>query len=1258
MTHMRPTAQQPSDALAPSPAKSLFSSTSSKPRLSSINVPNASTEAPTSPESALTRTSISRSISPHVKARWQEGFKQVVFKRHEEILAKDPNRKWRQERFGLLLFAQREYARASEHLNKAVSLGATSSLCWRRLAESLYHVWEGGGEWEVLWACRAAYEQALSHVELSTRIVLTVSEPLGQTPKPKLAHVSVDILFQELYKLATKIPEVAPSHGAKWKSWRDRSETYTAFAEYFRATGESILASDALSRSLELLETLPPESNSSEKSPNLWRGLTDDQRCKRVALYLVLARNYYQCNQMEKAIRSMEAVFDLDPLHAEARASLVEWFPEKWQYRLELEDASQVQIARVLRGIWDRKHALLRRREVIRAAEQWYRENPYHLGCRRQRASYPGRRWLVERTPELYNHCLTSLRRSDASVENAREENFDVFVMPDDSNFSIKVKQPNVFRDFPVDIADHKLLSQHRMLQRLYRRWKSAKYHKHSSLVYVVQAEANELRQTLRELSSALKIQRLWRRYTAGKAVGGRVSSQAQILLVEHFFAAQRRQTVLVADLNHAARKIQTAYRGRLMRRFLQILQRRVLAPPCASAIDTLLAKCERNHQAGTETMAVLHSIDNLNEKRSLFDHPVLVLRGARVIQRPDTPSTDESFSLQHVVSAIKYSQVLKCLICASGDFKGDRILTLLQALQTRRNLRVLALGEISTIAIKAYSIQDSNEQTMAPVTSEWSIRDDNARSEHLSPSTPLVRRLLSLPSPPSSPQPHQKRQLSAMHALSKTLCTSNFLLEELYFERNSLLVKPQEGAVLAGIVADYFFARYGHLHTLVVAHMRFSDANGALLGAALAINTILQKLDLHGNLISDGAAIAIANDGLAHNSTLHYLNLAENRIGSVGGKVLFKCLGSSNRSLQTLILRNNHLMSDVMLPLIEAWQMNAVIEIVELAGNLINDQYLIDFQTASAERREITPAKENQELRLLLARRRFGIRDIRSPISRRGIGLFSSPLSSPGKGGGLKVKKKNTPLSPKKWLSANTPKVISPIAFPMSMDRHSNEVFTATMLPVETVYLPARPRKMQKSGLISHNPVVLRSKLPALSSLPVAAICTVIHSEPHWLPSTAAASVGRPCGDSADPHHEGAHEDEAVLEHDGGSRPRRLLELVVHIRVREHDHGPHERRHGQRHAEDHEAPVANQEYYFVRKTNLASSASMPQSTVLTLAAAVATHLVLLLLLQRLLTSLPTTTTTTAAAAATAFKEYYSVRTGRRRAWRRRPAGT
>ncbi|KAG6959787.1 hypothetical protein JG688_00009933 [Phytophthora aleatoria] len=1217
--------------------KTLFSSESSAPRSSDTE---ASSSEPMLSDSQML-------ISSHIKAKWQEVYQQIVFKRHEEILAKDPNRKWRQERFGLLLFAKREYARASEHLSKAISLGATSSLCWRRLAESYHHMWEDGGEWEILWACRAAYEQALTHVavacsplallayakvleslgsftgalticasilqtfpnfdqlrEVKLRFVLlqryqlfssstdpatkrpVLTKCIGYTqellldkvitegpryinvmylhtrlsemldelsahslaiPKTKLVHVNVDILFQELYKLATKTSEVAPPAGIKWKAWKSRSETYTAFAEYFRAQGESVLASDALSRSLELLE----ESDSSQKPANRWRGLTEEQRHKRAQLYVVLARNYYQCNQMEKAIRSMEAVFDLDPLHAEARASLVEWFPTKWQYRLELEDASQVQIARVLRGIWGRKIALTRRREAKRIAEQRYRENPYHLGCRRlvlrllrdkysslfaaqemaarciQRRAhrylhYARKRWKIEDQRDKTLHDLKSKYQTRKYRYNRQVRSQLAVLLPNEYEHRFfredcaALRIQRCFRGYRTrkvcrrlrDARRQQLLRQHDaaqriqrfyhryccprtnssplvddllfqaqqkisraqerlavMLQRLYRRWKSAKTRKESVLLFAFQAEVSEQHRIIVENASAMKIQRLWRWYTAGQAVVDRSSSQAQVFLVEHLFSAQRRHTTFEVDLDHAARKIQAVYRGKRMRRFLRMLRARVPAPPCASPIAALIRKCEANHLKGTETMATLHSIDNLDEKRSLFDRPVLVFRGSRVSPRPNSPSTDESFSLQHVISAIQYSSVLKSLICASGDFEGDRILKILQALQSRRTLRILALGNISIIEKGRPTKQDP----------------DTANDQDIDASSPLGRQLVVLSSPPSSPAPHHKRQLSPMQLLSKALCTSNFLLEELYLERNELLKEPQEGAIVAEIVADYFFARYGHLHTLVIAHMHFSDASGALLGAALAINSVLENLDLHGNLLCDGAAVAIANDGLAHNKTLRYLNLAENRIGSSGGKALFRCLSSHNRSLQTLILRNNYLMNDVVSVLIETWQLNAVIESVELAGNLISDRFVAEIESAAMERLEVSQSTDNHELRLLLARKRFGIRDSRSVTSRKGIGIFFIPFTSPGKSRDCNKTKKSAPVSPKKWLSANTPKIISPIAFPTSTNRQANEVFSTATFPLDKVYAsPVRPLKLMKGVPLS--PARL-SKLPALSA-------------------------------------------------------------------------------------------------------------------------------------------------------------------------------
>jgi len=109
----------------------------------------------------------SRQMKPQVLRRWQNAVDQVLVRRHEEILSKDADRKWRQERLGLRLFVRKEYEKAARHLAKAVSLGASSGTCWRRLAQCQWRHWELSGEWTALWDCRIAYEQALTHVEVA-----------------------------------------------------------------------------------------------------------------------------------------------------------------------------------------------------------------------------------------------------------------------------------------------------------------------------------------------------------------------------------------------------------------------------------------------------------------------------------------------------------------------------------------------------------------------------------------------------------------------------------------------------------------------------------------------------------------------------------------------------------------------------------------------------------------------------------------------------------------------------------------------------------------------------------------------------------------------------------------------------------------------------------------------------------------------------------------------------------------------------------
>jgi len=194
-----------------------------------------------------------------------------------------------------------------------------------------------------------------------------------------LATATADHCFDELLRAAVQRHILSSKVAPAKKPWRQRSETYTAFAQYFQARNEPIPASDALARALELLEEPTPKAKT--KAAGTSEASIEELR-NRIELYLVLARTYYQSNQMEKAIRSMEAVFDMDSLHPEARASLAEWFPDKWKYRLDLEDASQVQIARVLRGIWGRNKASKLRKAAEQRAERQWKDQPYDRSAR------------------------------------------------------------------------------------------------------------------------------------------------------------------------------------------------------------------------------------------------------------------------------------------------------------------------------------------------------------------------------------------------------------------------------------------------------------------------------------------------------------------------------------------------------------------------------------------------------------------------------------------------------------------------------------------------------------------------------------------------------------------------------------------------------------------------------------------------------------------------------------------------------------
>lgn len=256
----------------------------------------------------------------------------------------------------------------------------------------------------------------------------------------------------------------------------------------------------------------------------------------------------------------------------------------------------------------------------------------------------------------------------------------------------------------------------------------------------------------------------------------------------------------------------------------------------------------------------------------------------------------------------------------------------------------------------------------------------------------------------------------SAMQALSKAVRTANFLLEELYLEDNALFTREGEGELLAEIVGDFFFARYGHLHTLVVARMRLSDAAAELLAAALSINTALRHLDLHGNRLGDATASAFATRGLPFNSTLRYLNLADNVVASPGATALFQCLERDNHALETLVLSNNNVQNDAVDALRAAWQANAALGSVELSGNLVHADHLRELAAAADERHAVAPS--SAELRLFLARRRFSTDRVLSP----------PPLKDSMGGASTGP----PPLSPHRWMQQRVGMDMQALASPL----------------------------------------------------------------------------------------------------------------------------------------------------------------------------------------------------------------------------------
>ncbi|DAZ92500.1 TPA: hypothetical protein N0F65_012730 [Lagenidium giganteum] len=1187
--------------------------------------------------------------------RWKAAFKQVIFKRHEQILEKDPNRKWRQERFGYLHFEREDYEKAVKHLVLAINLGANSAKCWRTLAQSNVLLWKATNEWGYLWDAKAAYEQAITHVEVAcnpyvlfdyarvleavgdfsdslaacssiihtfprfaqlhevmfrclllqryevfampsaeavdsrmsqverqTKLekcveyakLLMLDQRVVQTDRylqvlymharlnelladcvtassavAKQARDNADRSFEEMYKGALAINLIANNTGMNWRSWKVRSETYTEWAGYFQLRNETIPAADALDRALQLL----PATDK-----------TIQQVEARNAIYLLLARNFYEFNQMEKAIKSLEVCFQLNPYQHEVREGLASWFPAKWKKRMDLEYASQTQIARVLRGIWGRERALKCKRELQKVVEAKYRAFPYHphrrrdvmrwlrdryapifaaqdiaarriqqlahrylakmrvrwalqeeqlryikelkikFQTRKYRYNRRVRRQLAEALPAEYalrfvheeraamliqrvfrGACVRRsyrvvrdkhralLRRQDSAARVLQR-----FFQALHRRHLAQLRHAQSGEELAMLIQERLLGARERlanMLQRLYRRRKQ----RFTRMMQYRLRRVQEEKRYAQRQHAAIVIQRNWRKACArwlAAATGKEQFDEAKFLL-EQLLRGHERLMQQEPDLERSARKIQSLYRGKRIRRSLNNIKRKV-APIQPSAIAALVERMKTSESY--DTVAYLRSVRTIDDRQRLYAATGVVL----------DPPASEVLPLPHVLSALQCNSALHTLVFTSGDLTEDRIYRIIQALQTSKTLRIVAFGAVQT----KLSFTTHQPMTQALPTA-CSNDDSDGRVESESSASPLV---LSSKHDLRDQLQHRDqdqlvdvlahhRRFSPIQLMSKVLRTSSFLVEELILEANDMLFNDNEGQFIAEIVGDYFMGRYGKLQRLTVAKMRLQDPHAGLVGTALSINTVLRYLDLNGNQIQDDGAVQIAA-GLEQNQSLVHLNLADNSIGSRGAQALFACLtlpqlptpshqastplsptkatsasksvvappASRNLTLQTLILCNNNILNDAVAALFAACRSNALIDCIDVRGNLIHRDHLAELDRSFHERQRCA----DLDVRLLLARKGFG------------AGLSTSPASpmSPVRDGELRKRRKTSspaPLSPSAWLKANhqalAPSAIQspfaafakhPIAAdrPTALQRHQSNKKTQRLPQVSTV--------------------------------------------------------------------------------------------------------------------------------------------------------------------------------------------------------------
>ncbi|CAK5032632.1 hypothetical protein Ae201684P_013111 [Aphanomyces euteiches] len=736
--------------------------------------------------------------------------------------------------------------------------------------------------------------------------------------------------YEELYRVALRQGILTPLAGKGALDWFRESASWVVWVEYFERRDELILAVDATQQSLKRVSKREwnVHTFSWEPEATLWR---------------TLGTLFFQCNDMIPAVAAMETSLYFGRYRSDVRETLLQWYPQRWSSPLTSQAKSQVKIAALLRGVWGRDRAKRHKKAVIQEALDQYVKSPYTCRIARRRlAKYFAETYaplfaaqeLSSRVIQKCTHHFLKRLRAYYSHQKHREERIQALVLRlnrDRFDRLVRGELAQLSSEYKKLFAAETSASV--MIQRVVRGY-------FTRVKYIQWREEARTAQALsmKQSTAARMIQRHFRHIRSNAILHTRhlLRRKLERLAVNLQRLYRRNQSLLARFLHaHAKRKQEEAQRRLQRRKCIQIQtwwrrHMHVLDDKPIDEASFLLERLVRGYDALMKDEKDLDFFARRIQALYRGRKDRVNLKGLRRQKMP-RPAAIVACLVQEALTARSAALVTESasLVALRGLLEGYQTIVL------RPNQPAYLWPNF-----KAALAQGCGANVQAILVAGGSrIQGDGLGVLVEAMRANQLKRLRVLAIGPN--------EIGADVAgcmpwrdLSTCLQTAHFQLRELIVEENKL----QDTGVMhiANGIGDFFFGRYGHLTRLVLAWVGMTDGACEALGKALAINTVLRVLDLHGNDIRDGGASKLAL-GFQSSRSLETIDLGDNSVGSTGAKAFFGAVASS--SVTSLGLRNNNVQNDALAALTNLHKAKPA-AFVELRGNLIHMDNMREIQS------------------------------------------------------------------------------------------------------------------------------------------------------------------------------------------------------------------------------------------------------------------------------------------------------------------------